>query len=64
MFSQTAIYMDGSYDMIGLDGVKYGECQPDAGDDFRCEIPPLGRIIGYRKFRCQIEGWGVDELNG
>lgn len=41
--------------MVGLDGVVYGNCQPDSGDDFECTtVLGLGfdTQSGVRMFRC------------
>lgn len=49
--SQTAIYKDRNYDMVGLDGRSYGRCIPFPGDDIECS--EFTRFVGgQRKFRC------------
>jgi hypothetical protein len=53
--TRIAIYWDrGNYDMIGLDGRVYGNCDPFGGDDFLC-THLVQTIGGYRKFRCHTQ---------
>jgi len=49
--SQTAIYKDRNYDMVGLDGRSYGRCIPFPGDDISCS-EVLRSVGGKRQFRC------------
>ncbi|KAK4096695.1 hypothetical protein N658DRAFT_489752 [Parathielavia hyrcaniae] len=49
------IYNDrGNYDMIGLDGRVYGNCDPFPGDDYLCTYL-IQTISGVRKFRCYTQ---------
>ncbi|KAK3897147.1 hypothetical protein C8A05DRAFT_20024 [Staphylotrichum tortipilum] len=54
----------GSYDMIGLDGNVYGNCDPFPSDDFMCTkmFAGLQTISAIRKFRC-YSSWTAGDIN-
>jgi len=58
----AAIYQNrGGYEMIGLDGRVYGNCDPFPGDDFRCP-GEFSSISATRKFRC-YSSWTAGDIN-
>jgi hypothetical protein len=57
-----AIYENrGSYDMIGLDGRVYGNCDPFPDDDFFCSTF-VRTITAKRMFRC-YSSWTAGDIN-
>ncbi len=57
-----AIYQNrGGYEMIGLDGRVYGNCDPFPGHDFACH-GEFTSISATRKFRC-YSSWTAGDIN-
>jgi len=57
-----AIYTNrGGYEMIGLDGRVYSQCDPFPDDDFFCSAV-ISTISAKRKFRC-YSSWTAWDIN-